>query len=138
MIKCDTLPNDIFVRLDRLGPVLDQDDRIVFAYLFGGLAKGEAKPLSDVDVAIFLDGATNAADAKLNLIGVISDALGTDEFDLVVLNNASLSIAGRILRTRKILVDKQPHFRHTFESRIMREFFDFRRKEQDILFRRFA
>jgi len=28
--------------------------QVVFAYLFGGLARGERGPLSDVDIAVFL------------------------------------------------------------------------------------
>jgi len=56
----------------------------------------------------------------------------------VVLNSAPLSLVGRILGARRVIADKQPYLRHAFESRTLREFFDFRRKEQDILFRRFA
>lgn len=132
------LPDDILSRIEKLGSVFDKDSRIVFAYLFGGLAKGTQKPLSDVDIAVFLTSAMTGGDAKADLSGLLSDVLGTDEFDLVVLNNAPLSLVGRILGARRVITDKQPHLRHVFESRIMREFFDFRRKEQDILFRRFA
>ena len=132
------LPDDIMSRIDKLGSVLDTDSRILFAYLFGSLAKGMPNPLSDVDIAVFLASAMTGGDAKADLSGLLSDVLGTDEFDLVVLNNAPLSLVGRILGARRVITDKQPHLRHVFESRMMRKFFDFRRKEQDILFRRFA
>jgi hypothetical protein len=35
-------------------------------------------------------------------------------------------------------VDKEPFVRHLFESRILREFFDFSMKERDILKRRYG
>lgn len=132
------LPDDIMSRIDKLGSVLDTDSRILFAYLFGSLAKGMPNPLSDVDIAVFLMPGMTGGQVKADLSGLLSDVLGTDEFDLVVLNSAPLSLVGRILGARRVITDKQPYLRHTFESRMMREFFDFSRKEQDILFRRFA
>jgi predicted nucleotidyltransferase len=138
MIKRHCLPPDISNRLNLLGPLFADDDRVIFAYLFGGLASGRQRPLSDVDIAVYLDSGVDKADAKLALIGAVSDVLATDEIDLVILNSASISLVGRILKNRRLLTDKQPFVRHSFESLALREFFDFSRKEQDILFRRFA
>lgn len=132
------LPGDIFSRVETLGSAFERDERIVFAYLFGSLAKGAPKPLADVDLAVYLASGSAGAEARAELSGLVSDLLGTDAFDLVVLNNAPLSLVGRILGARRVIADKQPYLRHAFESRMLREFFDFRRKEQDILFRRFA
>ncbi|NJD37544.1 MAG: nucleotidyltransferase domain-containing protein [Geobacter sp.] len=138
MIKRHRIPAEIFDRLERLASVLKQDQRVIFAYLFGGLASGVQKPLSDVDIAVFLDPACVNAETKLDLIGQLTDTLGTDEVDLVILNTAPISLVGRILKQKKLLADNQPFQRHQFESLKMREFFDFRRLEQAILDRRFA
>jgi predicted nucleotidyltransferase len=138
MIKHDKLPTDILKRLHMLKPLFAQDQHVLFAFLFGGLARGAVQPLSDVDIAVYLKDCSNKAELKLELTGRLSEALGTDEIDLVILNDAPLSLVGRILKHRRLIVDKEPFLRHSFESRIMREFFDFTRKEQDILFRRFA
>ncbi|MBI5655597.1 MAG: nucleotidyltransferase domain-containing protein [Geobacter sp.] len=138
MIKNRKLPDDILNRISLLGSFFGRDERVVFAYLFGGLAKGGLKPLSDLDLAIYLETGSDRCNAKLELSSCLSDRLGTDEFDLVILNDAPLSLVGRIIGARHVITDKQPFLRHSFESRIMREFFDFRRKEQDILYRRFA
>lgn len=138
MIKRHVLPSDISNRLNLLGPLFADDDRVIFAYLFGGLASGRQRPLSDVDIAVYLNSCVDKADIKLALIGAVSDVLATDEIDLVVLNAAPTSLVGRILKNRRLLIDKQPFVRHTFESLALREFFDFSRKEQNILFRRFA
>ncbi|MDY0270386.1 type VII toxin-antitoxin system MntA family adenylyltransferase antitoxin [Trichloromonas sp.] len=132
------LPSDIFFRVEKLGSAFEGDDRIVFAYLFGSLAKGAPKPLADVDIAAYLASGSTGAEVRAELSGLVADVLGTDAFDLVVLNSAPLSLVGRILGARRIIADKQPYLRHAFESRMLREFFDFSRREQEILFRRFA
>lgn len=138
MIKQNKIPGNISSRLDLLEPLLAGDSRIVFAYLFGGLASGRQRPLSDVDIAVYLDSCDDKAEVKLDIIGSLSDTLKTDEIDLVILNDAPISLVGRILRMKRLIVDKQPFLRHKFESLALREFFDFSRSEQDILFRRFV
>lgn len=138
MIKSRKLPDDILSRVNLLGPFFEGNAQVIFAYLFGGLAKGAPKPLSDLDLAVYLTPDAVGGEVKLELMGALTDLLGTDEFDLVVLNAVPLSLVGRIIATRRVLADKQPYVRHAFESRVMREFFDFGRKERDILCRRFA
>jgi hypothetical protein len=56
----------------------------------------------------------------------------------VVLNSAPVSLAGRSLQTRKLLVDKDPFLRHKYESQTLREFFDFAIKEKEILHGRYG
>ena len=113
-----------------------RDPDIVFAYLFGGLARDKKGGLSDVDLAVYVKNSERLN--FLSLFGKISQILGTDEIDLVVLNSAPISLAGRILRNKKILIDKDPFLRHRYESRILREFFDFTIKEKEILHRRYG
>ena len=138
MIKQNKIPLDISKRLNLLEPLLSSDGRIIFAYIFGGLATGKQRPLSDVDIALYLDSCADKAEVKLDIIGSLSDTLKTDEIDLVILNDAPISLVGRILKKKRLIADKQPFLRHRFESLALREFFDFSRNEQDILFRRFV
>lgn len=91
--------------------------------------------MSDVDMALYIKSIKELD--YLGLFGKISDILGTEEIDLVILNEAPLSLAGRILRSRKVLIDKNPFLRHKYESLVLREFFDFTKKERDILKRRY-
>ncbi len=136
MIRFKKIPEDILQRIDLLTDLLMEDSNIIFAYLFGSLVRDQRKPLSDVDLGIYVK------DIKglnyLSLFNKISQILCTDEIDLVVLNSAPISFAGRILQKRKILVDKDPFLRHQYESRILREFFDFSIKEKEILHRRYG
>jgi len=138
MIKYEKLPKNILSRIQNLKNVLLQDDNIVFAYLFGGLTKGEVKDLSDIDIAVYLKDTGNLAGYKLQLFDRLSNALGTSELDLVILNTVSLSIAGRILQNKKLLIDKEPFRRHIYESVTLREFFDFKVKEDAFFARRYG
>ena len=121
-----------------LGAVLAGQPTVRFAYVFGGAGRRDLRPLSDVDVAVYLDDAVDPAQARLDLIGVVTKHLGTDEVDLVVLNRASTALLGRILQSRRVIADKDPFARHRFESLALRKFLDFRIFEGRFLDRRFA
>lgn len=138
MIHRHPLSADTRARLQTLGAALERHPHVVFAYLFGGAATGDLKPLSDVDVAVYLDDAADVLDAKLEVIGIVTGHLGTDEVDVVVLNEAPTALAGRILASRRVIVDREPFRRHRFESRALREFFDFRIVEHRLLSLRFG
>jgi predicted nucleotidyltransferase len=137
MVRRDPLPIDILEKLPAASRALEAAPEVVFAYLFGGLARGAPKPLSDVDIAVYLRDASGAGNAKLSLFESITTALGTIEVDLVILNTAPISLVGRIIQGRKLLVDKEPFLRHRFESAKLREFFDFRIREDAFQERRF-
>jgi predicted nucleotidyltransferase len=138
MIKYESIPSDILERIPSARKLLENDERVVFAYLFGGLARGNVNPLSDVDIAVYLSGADGFAETKLSLFNSLCDALGTAEIDLVVLNTSPISFVGRVLRDRSLLVDKQPFLRHRYESLRLREFFDFKIKEDAFFQRRYG
>ena len=136
MIRFKKIPEDIHQKIDLLTDLFMEDSNIIFAYLFGGLVRDKRKPLSDVDLGIYVKNIKGLN--YLSLFSKISQILCTDEIDLVVLNSAPISLAGRSLQKRKILIDKDPFLRHKYESRILREFFDFTIKEKDILHRRYG
>jgi predicted nucleotidyltransferase len=136
MIRFKKIPEDIYKRIDLLTDLLMEDSNIIFAYLFGGLVRGKRRSLNDVDLGIYVKNIKRLN--FLSLFSKMSQTLGTDEIDLVVLNSAPISLAGRILCQRKMLIDKDPFLRHKYESRILREFFDFAIKEREILHRRYG
>ncbi len=137
MIRHSPLPKDILDRIKNAAAYLEQRKDVIFACLFGGLAKGDAKPLSDVDIAVYLDEHVDRIQAKLDILEDLIDILNTDEIDLIILNQASLSLNMNVLRNNRLLVDKQPFARHAHHSLIMRKYFDYSRLEAAILKRRF-
>jgi len=131
------LPPDIRGRLETLGRAVGTRPDVVFAYVFGGAAS-QLRPLSDVDVAVYLDEAVDPFEGRLKAIGAVTTHLGTDGVDVVVLNTAPTALAGRILQSRQVIYDRDPFRRHRFESLVLREFFDFRIFEHRLLSRRYA
>jgi hypothetical protein len=87
--------------VDSLGDALERRPEVLEAYLFGSLARGEAQPHSDVDVAVYL--APGAGDPSgLGLDAAIAAdlmrALETSRVDVVVLNAAPPLLYHRVLR----------------------------------------
>lgn len=138
MYKFRPLPDNILENLSAARVVLEEHPAVLFAYLFGGLAKEEPTVLSDVDIAVFLRSSSVMSDTKLEILGLLLDALSTDEVDLVVLNTAPLPLKAAIVQNKLPLADKDPFFRHKFESLTLREYFDFAVKEKFILRRRYG
>lgn len=132
------ISKDLNRLIEKTNEVLAAHPQVLFAYLFGGLARGTSSPSSDIDIAVFLDDKSDLTAEKLLLIGELIDNLGTDEIDLVLLNTAPLPLKARVIRNNEILIDRKPYLRHTFESLVLREYFDFSVIETAILKRRFS
>ena len=137
MIKFQQLPDNIETLIPKVASYLNSNPHIIFAYLFGSFGKGKQQPLSDVDIAVYLKHGANLVECKLAILGNLIHILQTDEIDLVILNTANLSLVINILKSKKIIVDKEPFARHIFESLAMRKYFDFSIKEAAILQRRY-
>ncbi len=137
MIKYTKLPENIESLIPRAVTYLQSRPDIHFAYLFGSLAKGTLKPLSDVDIAIYLPKEGDIVEKKMEILGKLMELLETDEIDLVILNTAPLALRMKILENKKIIVDHDPFLRHKYESLTMREYYDLSIKEMAILERRF-
>lgn len=137
MIKHTKLPGNIEFLLSKAEAYLKSRSDVVFAYLFGGLAKKKPMPLSDVDIAIYLLEGLDMVEKRMEILGKLMMLLETDEIDLVILNTAPLTLKMKILENKKVIVDNNPFLRHRYESLTMREYFDFSIKEMSILERRF-
>ncbi len=99
-----------------------------FAYLFGSHVTGTARPDSDVDVALLLDEHIRPDDyleVTLELARALASASGLGNLDAVVLNDAPLTLRGRVLRSRVVLFSADEPGRVEYESRTLREFTDF-------------
>ena len=138
MIRFKPLPYNIETRLPLAAEYLGSHPEVICAYLFGGLARGEHRLLSDVDIAVYLSDNADAAAVKLDMLGKLIDILGTDEIDLVILNTASPSLAMNVLKNKRLLAHNDPVKRHRFESLAFRKYFDFLPFELGMLKKRLA
>jgi predicted nucleotidyltransferase len=81
-------------------------DDVVLAYLFGSHARGQAGPLSDIDVAVLLAGQPDDSrcfDMRLEIIGGLIDILRADDVDVAILNQTPLALRYRVLRDGVLL-----------------------------------
>jgi predicted nucleotidyltransferase len=122
--------------ISKLKSSLSQHPDIVFAYLFGSQASGRATRMSDIDIAVYLHGSPDG-EKRLEILGILIDALKSDRIDLVILNTAPLPLQFRVLKNNQLLVDNAPFIRHAFESKTIAMYLDFSIFEARILERRF-
>jgi predicted nucleotidyltransferase len=98
---------------------------IACAYLYGSAARGEARPGSDIDVAVLLREAPSGTleGLGLDIAGEIERRVGKP-VDMVVLNRASPDLVHRVLRDGVLVHESDPRARVAFETRKRAEYFD--------------
>ncbi len=112
----------------RLTQALEPRPEILDAYLFGSQARGEARTLSDIDVAVFIDEdlvepGRYGYDAEL--ITDLMTELGTNDIDVVLLNQAPPLLYHRVLRDGKLLVTRDLAATTTRAGYALSRYFDF-------------
>lgn len=110
----------------RLAAALDRDG-VAAVYLFGSQASGATGPLSDVDVAVWASPTLDSErrfQLRLDLIAAASTTLGTDEVDLVVLDDAPPLLRQRAWSGGLLLLDREPRTRIRCETRALVEYLD--------------
>ncbi len=137
MIRNKSVSPKTFKKIKNLPELFEDSDIVEFAYLFGGLVNKDPHPLSDIDLAIYCKEGTNFRECKFELLGKLNHFLETDEIDLVILNQAPISLAGRIVTRKKLLFCRNDFLRHRFESLTLRKFHDFQIYEKKLLSRRY-
>jgi predicted nucleotidyltransferase len=111
--------------MGRLEDYLQTDSRVRFAYLFGSRAQGTFRQDSDLDVALWLDVPyEELGNAVLDLTVRLSSLIGV-EADVVDLNRSPILLRNQILRTGRLLLDRDRTSRIEFESRTIQEAIDF-------------
>ena len=124
----------------RIVRALERHPEVLVAYLFGSRARGTDRRGSDVDVAVLLredDDAradAEALDRRLALIADLSAATGTDGVDVVVLNEAPVALAYRVLRDGRLLVSRDDRARIEHWVRTVDRYIDmapFRRVQEE-------
>lgn len=102
---------------------LEKDKRVKFAYLYGSQASGQTGPLSDTDIAVYLDRRVKPGIYRLRLMEALSKVVGRNNLDLIVLNEASPLLKHEVVKYGRILKDALP-LRISFEIETVQEFLD--------------
>jgi hypothetical protein len=106
--------------------ILGQQPSVLFAYLFGSKAKGNANKRSDWDIAVYFEGPKKKGEdwPAFNLEAVLSRAV-KGEVQVMSLNDNLPPLLGfEIVKDGIILIDRDPDFRLDFENRMLRRYHD--------------
>jgi hypothetical protein len=120
---------DVIARLQAAAADVFADQPVQFAYLFGSHARGEARADSDVDVAVHFTADVDPERylaLSTSLSGLLAHRASVGPINgIVVLNEAPLRLAGRILRDRVIIYRSDEPARVAYEVRTGKQAMDF-------------
>ena len=112
-----------------LSIVFQRHKNVLFSYLFGSMAKDEVSPLSDIDIAVYLDNIDPNAifDMKLSLHADICRALKMNNVDMVILNTLNNDmLIDDIIRHGIVIYDRNTALREYFEIMAIHRAIDFK------------
>jgi predicted nucleotidyltransferase len=99
---------------------------IVAAFLFGSYGTQYQTPLSDVDIAVlFIPGEEINLKTELAIMGDLADITGEDDINVVVLNKAPLTVQFEVLKTGKVLANKELYL-EDFHEYVCKRYADFK------------
>ncbi len=113
--------------LPKIKPIFESYPEIKLVYLFGSQISGKTGPLSDVDLAFYLDEKDKKRmfEIKFELMDKISRSLGTDKIDIVIINlTDSPELKYNIIKEGELVFKRDP-FKILIEPRILNDYFDF-------------
>lgn len=112
--------------LDRVRRALEGAPQVLEAYVFGSVARGDAQPHSDVDVAVYLspDAPLPSFGHAAELTSLLMKALGRNDVDVVVLNQAPPLLYHRVLRDGERVLSRDLAKTTTREGDALSRYFD--------------
>ena len=114
--------------LARVAGALAAREEVLEAYVFGSRARGQARPDSDVDVAVYVDEGRAREGAwgyRAELATALMTALGTNDVDVVVLNRAPILLYHRVLRDGVRVLSRDLRATTTRAGQALSRYFDF-------------
>jgi predicted nucleotidyltransferase len=114
------------ILLNILKEILERDEDIQFAYLYGSQAYGSTYFESDVDIAVYLKPADIKEYVKKEkeLTSILITQLHTDKIDLRILNVSPFLLQYKIIKEGIPIVIRDEVERVDFETRVMNKFFE--------------
>ena len=100
--------------IEKLKQIFSKDKSIIFAYLFGSYATGRQNKLSDIDIAVYVEGVDDIFEKKLELITKVMKGLKFNDIDLVVLNEVSPLVVKEVVSSGKLIFSRDERKRLGF------------------------
>ena len=112
---------------ERIKDILEKEEDIVLAYLFGSYARDDITSLSDIDIGILFNSGIDSLhrhNIKLKLIGEIAQACKVNKIDIVDMEKGSILLKYNIIKHGKILKSADEDRRVLFETSIISRYLD--------------
>lgn len=123
------LPKDILERVTTVVPLVSSDLDVQALYLFGSGAQDRLRPLSDLDFGILLATRLDRkqrSEKQMDLMGKLNDFFGTDEIDLVILNDVPPRSSIKVIKGGKLLFFRDKRTIVDFCERVFNQYLDFK------------
>jgi len=112
---------------EKLKKIFDKHEEILFAYLFGSMARGEAGKDSDVDIGIYIDEKKNIKPFyEIEIAEEIERETNLKGVEIVILNGKSLRFLNQVLRYGKLIFSRDEKARILFETTVTKKYIDFK------------
>jgi predicted nucleotidyltransferase len=109
-----------------LRSITQAEPDVLAAYLFGSTARGNAGPLSDIDVAVLLGDAARREDVRGRLTDALSRRLRFSRVDVIDLERAPVPLRYQVLRDgRRILCRDRGRVQRLTAATVL-EYLDFK------------
>lgn len=99
-------------------PVFVRHGGVVAAYLFGSAGTERATSMSDIDIAVLIDGSISLLN-ELSLSADVATALGRDDVDLLVLNSARNDFQHAVISDGELILDLDPLKTSNFIEKVL-------------------
>ena len=114
---------------EKLKIFFENHEEILFAVLFGSLAKGTANKMSDIDIAVMVDpkfDKTFPYGHQAELIADFMRILKRNDVDVVILNDAKILLKHQVLRYGKFIYIRDMQARIQFQIDTINQYEDFK------------
>jgi predicted nucleotidyltransferase len=128
---------DSQILFDELVAKIPEISGISLAYLFGSQLGGNVGPMSDYDLAVFVENYTDTERVVAELSHAAVVILKTDRIDVVPLNHAPVELAYAVIAQGECIFQKDNATRVEYEAKILSMYGDYlpvlRAQREDIL-----
>jgi len=98
---------------------------VLLAYLFGSRLGEHLGPMSDYDVAVLLEEAVDAFEARARMAHDLARALQSHRVDVVVLNDAPVELAYAVIAQGEIAFEQDTATRVEYEATVLSRYGDY-------------
>ncbi len=129
------------ILLKAIKDVIEGEESVLFAYLYGSLAHSASHSESDIDVAVYLtlSDMKGYLEKEKRIFSALVDHIHTDRIDLRILNVLPLVLQYNVLKEGIPILIKDEQSKIDFETEVMNRYFELKPyldESKEMLFKR--